>query len=171
MFRVQTEKERIDQAYREKVVVLPPRSGPRYGSGPGPRSGSRSGSGSGSRAQGRGGAFSASPGLKGSSNAAREARLSRFSNAHLPQNRGGIERRSETPPPQAIFRGAGQKGSRGASPSGRGSKHRGSGGASPSGRGSKQRGPGGGASRTSRRGSKQRGSGGGATRSSSKRRN
>ena len=58
MFRVQTEKERIAQAYREKIVVFPPRS--RYGSGSGARSGSRSGSGT----QGRGGVWRSSSGRK-----------------------------------------------------------------------------------------------------------
>ena len=124
MFRVQTVKERIDQAYREKVVVFPPRSGARPGPGPKSRSGSR--------AQGSGGVFSASPGLKGSSNAAREARLSRFSEAHLPKNRG---------PGGGASRASGRRGSKQRGPGGGASR--------TSRRGSKQRGSGGGANRSS----------------------
>ena len=55
MFRAQTEQESIAQAYRENVVVFPPRSE------------------SGSGAPGRRGARLSSSGMKGSSNAAAAA--------------------------------------------------------------------------------------------------
>ena len=55
MFRAQTEQESIAQAYRENVVVFPPRSE------------------SGSGAPGRRGARLSSSGMKGSSNAAASA--------------------------------------------------------------------------------------------------
>ena len=84
MFRVQTKKERIAQANSERTVKVP--------------SASRS----------RAGAGEASSRLKGSSNTARAARLSSFSAAHLPKNRGGIKRRSKTTPPQAPSRGGKQ---------------------------------------------------------------
>ena len=91
MFRVQTKKERIAQANSERTVKVP--------------SASRS----------RAGAREASSRLKGSSNTARAARLSSFSDAHLPKNRGGIKRRNKPTPPQAPFRGARQTSSPGAS--------------------------------------------------------
>jgi hypothetical protein len=84
MFRVQTKKERIAQANNERIATVP--STPRSGSG----------------------AMEPSSKLKGSSNTARAARISRFSDAHLPKNQGGIKRRNKPTPPQAPFRGARQ---------------------------------------------------------------